>query len=81
MSDKSVCDYCHSELPLSEKRVTVYRKRQGQVFVLENVPARVCQACGERYFAADVVQAMEKLMSEPAAHTRTMTVPVIAFAV
>ena len=43
MSDKSVCDYCHSELPLSEKRVTAYRKRRGQVFVLENVPARVCQ--------------------------------------
>ena len=80
MSDKSMCDYCHSELPLSEKRVTVYRKRQGQVYVLENVPARVCPACGERYFAADVVQAMEKLMSEPNAQTRTMTVPVIAFA-
>jgi YgiT-type zinc finger domain-containing protein len=80
MSEKSVCDYCHSELPLSEKCVTVYRKRQGQVFVLENVPARVCQACGERYFAAEVVQAMEKLMSEPAAQTRTITVPVIAFA-
>ena len=81
MSDKNVCDYCHSELPLSEKRVTVYRKRHGQVYVLENVPARVCQTCGERYFAADVVQAMEKLMSEPAAQTRTMTVPIIASAV
>ena len=80
MSEKSMCDYCHSELPLSEKRVTVYRRRQGQVFVLENVPARVCQSCGERYFTADVVQTMERLMSEPAAQTRTMTVPVIAFA-
>jgi len=48
--------------------------------VLENVPARVCQSCGERYFTADVVQVMERLMSEPAAQTRTMTVPVIAFA-
>jgi YgiT-type zinc finger domain-containing protein len=80
MSEQSMCDYCHSKLPLSEKRVTVYRKRQGQVFVLENVPARVCQTCGERYFAAEVVQAMEKMMTEPAVPTRTMTVPVIAFA-
>jgi YgiT-type zinc finger domain-containing protein len=80
MNEKNVCDYCHSELPLSERHVTVYRKHKGQVFVLENVPARVCQSCGERYFAADVVQAMEKLMSQPEAQTRTMTVPVIAFA-
>jgi YgiT-type zinc finger domain-containing protein len=81
MSDPSMCEYCHSELPLGDKRVTVYRKRQGQVYVLENVPARVCQTCGERYFTAEVVQTMERLMSEPAAQTRTMTVPVIAFAV
>ncbi len=80
MSQTSVCDYCHSELPLNERRVTVYRKRHGQVYVLENVPARVCQTCGERYFAAEVVQAMEQLMNEPSAQTRTMTVPVIAFA-
>jgi YgiT-type zinc finger domain-containing protein len=80
MSEQNLCEYCHSELPLSEKRVTVYRKRYGQVYVLENVPARVCQTCGERYFAAEVVQAMEKMMTEPAVPARTMTVPVIAFA-
>ncbi len=78
--DERICDYCHSQLPLIEKRVTVYRKHKGQVFVLENVPAQVCQNCGERYFDAEVVQSMEKLMSEPAAQTRTITVPVIAFA-
>jgi len=65
---------------MSEKRVTVYRKRHGQVYVLENVLARVCQTCGERYFAAEVVQAMEKMITGPAIPTRTMTVPVIAFA-
>jgi YgiT-type zinc finger domain-containing protein len=81
MSEKNICEYCHSELPFSEKHVTVYRKRQGKVFVLENVPARVCQSCGERYFTAEVVQAMERLMNEPASQTRTITVPVIAFAV
>ena len=80
MNEQNLCEYCHSELPLNEKRVTVYRKRKGQVYVVENVPARVCQTCGERYFAAEVVQSMEKMMTEPAIPTRTMTVPVIAFA-
>jgi YgiT-type zinc finger domain-containing protein len=59
------CHSCYGALSLEQRLVTVYRKRKGQVFVFENVPARVCQNCGERYFTAKVVQAMERLMSEP----------------
>jgi YgiT-type zinc finger domain-containing protein len=80
MTENTFCEYCHSVLPLVEKHVTVYRKRKGQVFVIENVPARVCPHCGERYFTADVVRTMDKLMSAPDAHQRKITVPVIAFA-
>jgi YgiT-type zinc finger domain-containing protein len=39
--------------------VNVYRHRRRQHFIFERVPARVCKHCGERYFAADVVRAMD----------------------
>ena len=80
MNSHEKCEYCQADLPLIQKSVTVYRKRKGQVFVFENVPARVCQNCGERYFAAEVVQTMERLMTAPEAQRRTISVPVIAFA-
>ena len=78
--DTSACKSCHGLLPLEQRLITVYRKRKGQLFVFENVPAKVCQNCGERFFAAEVVQTMERLMTMPEAQQRTISVPVIAFA-
>lgn len=80
MNEQPACEYCHSALPLTPKSVTVYRKRKKQVYVIENVPAQVCQNCGERYFTAEVVQTMEKLIDQPEAQQRKISVPVIAFA-
>jgi YgiT-type zinc finger domain-containing protein len=52
-----------------ERRVTV-DYRWGEVFlvVIRNVPAGVCQVCGEQYFKAEVVKEMEK-----AAHSQDET--------
>lgn len=80
MNTKDFCEYCNAELPEVEKSVTVFRKRRGRIFVIENVPARVCPRCGERYFIAQVIRAMEKLMDAPRAAKQTISVPVIAFA-
>ncbi len=72
------CEYCHAPLPESEKLVTVYRHRQGQHFIFERVPARVCQRCGERYFAARIVRMMDRLMKEPESPSSLVSIPVIA---
>jgi hypothetical protein len=42
-----------------------YRWGQELLVVIRNVPAGVCQACGEQYLKADVVKEMERL-----AHTQ-----------
>ncbi len=60
--EKDFCEYCRATLPDAEKLVTVYRHRRGQHFIFERVPARVCQRCGERYFSAQSVSAMEGQM-------------------
>jgi YgiT-type zinc finger domain-containing protein len=73
------CEYCNSDAGLVDRLITVCRHRQGQHFIFEHVPARVCPMCGERYFSADVVQEMERLMASPQAQTHTIPVPLIAF--
>ena len=46
------CEYCRSALGAGERLLTVYRHRRGKHFIFEQVPARVCPRCGERYFSA-----------------------------
>lgn len=58
------CHFCGGEVV--EQRVTMdYRWGQELLVVIRNVPAGVCQACGEQYLKADVVKEMERL-----AHTQ-----------
>ncbi len=71
------CEYCHAPLDAPERLLTVYRHRGDKHFIFEKVPARVCARCGERYFSARVVRAMDRLMRTR--RKRTMVaVPVIA---
>lgn len=75
--EKDFCEYCNATLPDDEKLITVYRHRQRQHFIFERVPARVCQRCGERYFSAQSVSEMERLMREPDSQLMRVPVPVI----
>lgn len=71
------CEYCQSRLEKAERRITVYWHRRDKHFIFEQVPARVCSGCGERYFSAGVVQAMETQMRSRRQRA-TVPVPVIA---
>lgn len=53
------CHFCKGKV--SEQKVTVdYRWGDDLMTVIKNVPVGVCAECGEKYFKADVVKAMEK---------------------
>ena len=68
------CHFCGGEV--EERRITVdYRWGEQLVVVIENVPAGVCQVCGEQYFKAEVVKEMEKLASSQEKPVRTLQVP------
>ncbi len=75
--ERDFCEYCNATLPDDEKLITVYRHRQGQHFIFERVPARVCQRCGERYFSAQSVSEMEREMRQPKSPPNLVSVPVI----
>lgn len=77
--NQDFCEYCETELKEIEKLVTVYRHRQDQHSIFQEVPARICPGCGERYFSARVVREMDRLMQTPDAQANLVQVPLIQF--
>jgi len=55
-----------------------YRVKKGLV-VVENVPAYVCDRCGERYYVADVAKQMRKLSTLGKQINRKTFFPLIRF--
>jgi YgiT-type zinc finger domain-containing protein len=72
------CEYCGGTIV--DKRVTVHRKVKGKYILFENVPAGVCQECGTRYYAANVLKLIEDGMRGRQKVEREVLVPVYSFA-
>lgn len=51
---------------LKPGRTTVTVERDGTTIVVHNVPANVCQTCGEDYLDADVASSLETVLEEAA---------------
>lgn len=69
------CHFCGGEV--AEQRVTTdYRWGENLLVVIRNVPAGVCQVCGEQYLKADVVKEMEKVAHTQEAPEEVLEVPV-----
>jgi hypothetical protein len=47
---------------LVEKRVIYTLQRNGQVFVIENVPARVNEETGEQFFSPSTVEHLQQII-------------------
>ena len=54
------CYFCARGV-LEERRVTVDFRWGEKLTIIHNVPAKVCNECGERYYDASVVEQMEAL--------------------
>ena len=69
------CHFCGGKV--SEQKVIVdYRWGEELVTVIKNVPAGVCEACGEKYFKAEIVKAMEKTARSRRKPKEVLQVPV-----
>jgi YgiT-type zinc finger domain-containing protein len=55
------CYYCKGKL--KAETVTRLQNFQGRWYLVENVPALVCQQCGEQYFTADAHDLVVDLIS------------------
>ncbi len=68
------CPLCGGEL--EAKTVTHPQEYGGRIIILENVPAEVCQQCGEVLIRPDVLERMQALVWSDTAPGRTAHVPV-----
>jgi YgiT-type zinc finger domain-containing protein len=69
------CHFCGGEVV--EQRVTVdYRWGDALLVVIRNVPAGVCQVCGEQYLKAEVVKALEKVAHSKEEAKEMLLIPV-----
>jgi len=65
---------------LVEKRVTYTLLKDGQFFIVENVPARVNAQTGEQLFSPQTVEHLQKIVLEHKRPVRTIETPVFEFA-
>ncbi len=73
------CYYCGGQV--SAKQVTKICTRKGQlVAVVEDVPAEVCEQCGERYYHVKVLKAIEFLLADRSKLSKVVTVPSLKYA-
>ncbi len=49
---------------LIETQVTYTLNRQGKFYIIENVPARVCQETGDEYFSPETVEHIQNCIKE-----------------
>jgi len=55
-----ICEFCGGKT--SKKKVRRQHWLHGRLYVLENVEAEVCTACGERYFHARTLDTVDRLL-------------------
>ena len=55
-----ICDYCGGETV--KKRVRKTHWVQGRLYLVDDVEAEVCQECGERYFHATTLDAINRML-------------------
>ena len=59
---RPVCAVCGGRL--RRTTITHEQKRGARIYLIENVPAKVCQACGEVWIAGTTLKEMDRLILE-----------------
>ena len=71
------CSLCGGEVR-GEQVELDYRYR-GKLYIFQDVPAGVCQQCGERYLIAEVAREIEHRIRTKRKWDKTVAVPVGVF--
>jgi len=69
------CEFCGGET--AKKTVKKQHWLKGKLYIIENVEAEVCTQCGERYFHATTLDAIDKLLESDHEVTDRLDVEVV----
>jgi len=73
MMDK--CPRCKSDA-LETDLIQYFQEFEGEFFIIENVPARLCSQCGEIILSERIAEKMQEAIWSGATPKRTQQVPV-----
>ena len=62
------------------KKVTYTLEYKSKFYVIEHVPARVCQETGEQYFSPETVEHIQELVMENKVPIKVLETPVYEYA-
>jgi YgiT-type zinc finger domain-containing protein len=63
---------------MTERNVTLDLRLGEELVVIENVPAMVCENCGEQVFSPEVTRKVQTVAKERKGTARTLVVPVFS---
>ena len=63
-----------------EQTINYMLEKDGKLFVIENVPVRICVETGEQLFAPETVERLQQTIWEERSPIRILETPVYAFA-
>ena len=72
------CDVCGGVM--TEVMVTYTIQLDDKLVVVEHVPAKVCDQCGERLYSPETVERLQKTVWEQRPPSRMLQTPVFDFA-
>ena len=67
------------ETQLIEKSVTYTLEKEGRVYIVENVPARVNTETGEQFFSPETVEIIQMILKSGLKPKRVLEAPVYEF--
>ncbi len=71
------CSFCGGEV--KGERVELDYRYEGKLYIFKDVPAGVCQQCGEKYLIAKVAKELELRIQTKEKWDKTILVPVDIF--
>ncbi|PKP56004.1 MAG: YgiT-type zinc finger domain-containing protein [Candidatus Altiarchaeales archaeon HGW-Altiarchaeales-1] len=79
MKEKEKCQFCGGIL--DHKKTNVDLRVNNEFIIFEDVPAKVCGQCGEKYFSAEVYTIIEERVKKKEDVKKVINVPVMCFPV
>jgi YgiT-type zinc finger domain-containing protein len=70
------CEFCGDEIV--ERKVRRLHWHNKQLYIVENVPAQVCKTCGERFYHAQVLDEIDRLLDSDHEVMEKIEVEVVA---
>ena len=65
---------------MKDERVTYTLEKDGKFYIIENVPARVCEETGEQFFVPATVDRLQKIILTGKKPKKTIETPIFEFA-